>query len=135
MRGLQQSPHAREKASKTDRYEKKSGSGEDNTKKTTKIRAQAKEDADTETGDPFVSSEHSEKHQGRVWRIVRDGVNRIPALAPRSVLSSRRTRCAHGVRSARLQNGKDIACSVRGADLPYRIPLKNKRFSARLFDS
>ena len=35
------------------------GSGEDNTKKTKKIRAQAKEDADTETGDPFVSSERS----------------------------------------------------------------------------
>ena len=48
------------KASKTDRSEKKSGSGEDNTKKTTKRRAQAKEDADTETGDPFVSSERAE---------------------------------------------------------------------------
>ena len=38
----------------------KSGSGEDNTKKTTKIKAKGKEFADTETGDPFVSSEHSQ---------------------------------------------------------------------------
>ena len=63
-RGLQQSPHAREKASKTDKFEKKSGSGEENTKKTTKRKAKGKEDADAETGDPFVSSEHSESTGG-----------------------------------------------------------------------
>ena len=39
--------------------ENKSGSGEDNTKKKTKRRAVAKEDADTEAGDPFASSERS----------------------------------------------------------------------------
>ena len=58
-RGLQQSPHAREKASKTDRSEKKSGSGEDHTKKTKKRKAQAKEDAHTETGHPFVPAVRS----------------------------------------------------------------------------
>ena len=52
------------KASKTDKYEKKSGSREDNTKNTTKRKAKGKEDADTETGDPFVSSEHSESTGG-----------------------------------------------------------------------
>jgi hypothetical protein len=47
------------RASKTDGSEKKSGSGEDQTKKTKKRRAQAKEDAHTETGHPFVSAVRS----------------------------------------------------------------------------
>ena len=47
------------RASKTDGSEKKRGSGEDQTKKTKKRRAQAKEDAHTETGHPFVSAVRS----------------------------------------------------------------------------
>ena len=66
---------------------------------------------------------------------MRDGLNRTPAPAPRSVLTSRKTCCAHGMRSARLPNGNDIARTMRGADLPCRIPLKDERCSARLFES
>ena len=47
------------RASKTDGSEKKRGSGDDQTKKTKKRRAQAKEDAHTETGHPFVSAVRS----------------------------------------------------------------------------
>jgi hypothetical protein len=47
------------RASKTDGSERKSGSGEDHTKKTKKRRAQAKEDAHTKTGHPFVSAVRS----------------------------------------------------------------------------
>jgi hypothetical protein len=52
-------PSGTGRASKTEKSENKSGSGEDNTNKTTKRRAVAKEDADTEAGDTFASSERS----------------------------------------------------------------------------
>ncbi len=42
MRSLQQSPHARDNASNTDNSEKNSGSGEENTKKTTKRKKKPK---------------------------------------------------------------------------------------------
>ena len=91
----------------------------------TKRKAKGKEDADTETGDPFRVLGAFRKHRGRVWRKLRDGVNRIPALAPRLVLSSRRTCSAYGVQIAQIQNRNDIARSVRGADLPRRIAAQN----------
>ena len=56
---MQQSPRAPDVHPRRKNLKKKSGSGEDNTKKKTKRRAVAKEDADTEAGDPFASSERS----------------------------------------------------------------------------
>ena len=47
------------RASMTEKSEKKNGSGEGNANNKTKRRATAKEDADTEAGDPFASSERS----------------------------------------------------------------------------
>ena len=46
------------KASNTDKYDN-SGSGEENTKNTTKRKAKGKEDADTDAGEHFASSDHS----------------------------------------------------------------------------
>ena len=54
------------KASKTDKLfksEKKSGSGDENTKNTTKRKAKGKEDADA-GADPLVSSDHSDSTGG-----------------------------------------------------------------------
>ena len=75
------------------------------------------------------------QHPGRVWRVVRDGLNRTPAPAPRPALTSLRACCAHGMRARVFQNGHGIASTARGTDLPRRIPTKGERCGARLFDS
>ena len=58
-RSLQQSPHAPDGHPRRIDLKKKSGLGEDDTNKTMNRRAQAKDDADTEAGDPCLSSERS----------------------------------------------------------------------------